>query len=255
MQRTSSSIELFEPSKRRKLVKAKPVQVMAVEQPARRKRSRSNASLATEKKFLDNSLVNQALVAGTGWAAAELDPATTLCLTAPAQGDTASSRDGKQIIGKYLVIKGQIYSSTSEAVADPPQPTQVYLAVVLDKQTNNAQLNSEDVMINVAADNGLNPYPLRNLNFGKRFKILKEECWVMDNTTFTTAAANSFSKSGRAVNFNWYIPLKDLRINFNSTTTGVIGNVLDNSVHLVGIANSTIEAPTISYQARFRFIG
>jgi len=220
-----------------------------------RRRKRSNAQLATEKKFLDNSLVDTALVASTTWAGAELDPATTLCLTAPAQGDTASSRDGKQIIGKYLEIKGHVYMLPQEEAGSPATTTSVYLACVLDKQTNNAQLNSEDVFTSVAASAGLGPEPLRNLNFGKRFKILKSEQIIFENTDSSFEAANSYAIAGRVAHFNWYIPLKDLRINFNSTTTGVIGNVLDNSVHMLGICNSTTNAPTISYQSRFRFIG
>lgn len=250
MKRTHSETQMFT-----KKTGGKKSNVMFVEQPASRKRKRSNAQLATEKKFLDNSLANQALQAATTMASAEIDPATTLCLTAPAQNDTASGRDGKQIIGKYLVIKGKIFCPTQELEAAPPATTEVYVAAVWDKQTNNAQLNSEDVFLNVPADSAVNCCPLRNLNFGKRFKILKEERFVFDNTALSHFAVDSFSHSGRGAYLDWYIPLRDMVINFNSVNTGVIGNVMDNSVHLIAYTNATTMAPSITYQSRFRFIG
>lgn len=248
------------PLKKQKLVEVALSQpaagglAMEVIQPTR-KRKASIAALQIEKKFLDNFLVGQALVAATDWAGTELDPATTLCFTAPAQGDTASSRDGKQIICKSLHITGQVFCVPQEGQGDPPLATEVFLACVLDTQTNNAQLNGEDVYSLATANAALNPYPLRNMNFGKRFKILKSQRCVFDNTNHSFAAANSFNTSGRVVEIDWFIPLNDLRVNFNSTATGVIGNVLDNSIHLIGNANITTQAPTISYQARLRFIG
>lgn len=253
----------------RQLVKARPAKRQKTEiilsQPAiadvgameviSRKRKRTSVKIADELKFLDNAVEDQALVAAATWAGAELDPATTLCLTAPAQGDTASSRDGKQIIAKSLNVKGKVYIPQSELVASPPIGTEIFIALILDKQTNNAQLNSEDVYSLVAANTGLNCRPLRNLNFAKRFKVLKTEKFIFDNTAVSHFAVDSFSKPARAIDFDWFVDLKDMKINFNSVTTGVIGNVLDNSVHVVGIANSTSESPAITYQSRFRFIG
>lgn len=221
----------------------------------RRKRRLSAAQLGVELKFLDNSLVAQALTAPTDWTGCEADPATTLCLTAPAQGDGANNRDGKQIIGKSLHVSGKIACLVQELQGNPPEATEVYVAVVLDKQTNNAQLNSEDVMTNVAANAALNAFPLRNMSFGKRFKVLRGERLVMQNDAISHFAVDSFAHSGLSQSFDWFIPLKDLRINFNQTSTGVIGNVLDNSIHVIAICNQTLTAPSISYNSRFRFVG
>lgn len=260
MQRQGRPIVKSRPLKRARFeiqasqpVASQPVAMDIVAAPVRKRKS--SASVQVEKKFLDNSLAGQALVATTDWTGTELDPATTLCFTAPAQGDTASSRDGKQIICKSLHITGQVFCVPQEATLDPPLATEVFLALVLDTQTNNAQLNGEDVYSLNTANVGLNAFPMRNMNFGKRFKVLKTQRCVFDNTDHSFVAANSFNTSGRVVEIDWYIPLNNLRVNFNSTTTGVIGNVLDNSIHLIGNANSTAQAPTITYQARLRFIG
>lgn len=261
MQRQQQVVLKARPLKRRKLqetpitVKKEPVMTMDIIPSRKKKRS---VSIAIEKKFLDNSLVNTALATSTSYTGAELDPATTLCLTAPAQGDGGSNRDGRQIIGKSVHIRGQIYMLPNEdEILNPPIANHVHIAVVLDTQTNNAQLNSEDVYTNPAADASVNTFPLRNMNFAKRFKILREQEFVFENRNYDRSGANVYGGAGRSASFDWFIPLNDLKINFNSTTTGVIGNVLDNSIHVVGITNATGVggAPTISYVSRFRFLG
>lgn len=230
-----------------------PVVAMAVEQ--RTKKRKSNAQLGIELKFLDNFVDAQALAAATDWSGNECDPATTLCLTAPAQGDGANNRDGKQIIGKSLHVLGKINCLPQELQGNPPIATEAFVAIVLDKQTNNAQLNSEDVYSLASATASLNCFPLRNMNFGKRFKVLATKRFIFSDQSISHFAVDSFSHAGIEGEFEFFIPLKDLRINFNQTTTGVIGNVLDNSIHVVACTNSTTEAPTITYQSRFRFVG
>lgn len=222
-----------------------------------RKRKRlSQAALGVEKKFLDNSLAATAVVSSTTYTGCEQDPATTLCLTAPAQGDGGSNRDGRQIIGKSVHIRGQLnIVPIEDTLANPPFATLVHVAIVLDRQTNNAQENSEDIYTIPGAAVGVATFPMRNMDFAKRFKVLREEVFVFDNLNYDRSAANAFGIAGQAKPFDWFIPLNDLRINFNSTTTGVIGNVLDNSIHVVANTNTTTLAPTIAYNSRFRFIG
>lgn len=231
-------------------------QVVSMDVVVPKKKKRSNAAIAIEKKFLDNSIAATALTAPTDFTGGEVDPATTLCLTAPAQGDGASNREGKQIIGKSLQIKGQVFALGNEAQTSPPLSVQCIVACVLDTQTNNAQMNSEDLWTNVQASAALNACPLRNMNFGKRFKVLKQEVFNLENTALSHFAVDSFTKSSRSAIFDWFIPLNDLRINFNTTATGVIGNVLDNSIHMIAFTNTTSEVtPTLIYNSRFRFVG
>jgi len=217
---------------------------------------RTAGFLGIEKKFLDSSISAVLLSAATGLTGGELDPTAVptamLCLTAPAIGDTETSRDGKQIVGKYLEIKGhlQVAAQADQAAQDTQEVA--FLACVLDTQTNAAQLNSEDVYLNSSANAAGNTCPLRNLLFGPRFKILKSGTFVMPVPS-TSYDGTNLEVSGVSRNFKWYIPLNDLKINFNAQTTGVISSVIDNSVHMVGFSQQGLAL--LTYNCRFRFIG
>lgn len=245
--------KLYRAPKVRKTATARQNQIM------RRRSRRFNTThglLGVEHKFYDTSF-SGALNNPTDSTGGECDPATVGALTVPSQGDSALQRDGKQIIGEYLVIKGQVYFTLNEAQGAPPGGVYAYVAVVLDTQTNGAQLNSEDVFKNQAGTLPLNVFPLKNLLFGKRFRILKEGRFRMDNTAIAQNGADNFSWPSRTAPIDWYIPLKKLKINFNGGTTSDVANVIDNSVHVIGFTNYTTagNVPTLTYQARFRFIG
>lgn len=227
----------------------RPMRPMA----ARRRFIRAVAP-APEKKFLDTAKTATAFVAPTDSAGGELDPSTgsTGCLSAPAQGDGATNRDGKQIIAKYLEIKGVINLPNQVNQSGSRGGIVAMVAVILDTQTNGAQLNSEDVYTNTAATAIGAPVANRNLLFGPRFKVLKQEFFELayDGTTYDGA---NVEMNGKQQKFQWYIPLGNLKINFNSGTTADVANVIDNSIHIVGFASEA--TPTITYNARMRFIG
>lgn len=211
-------------------------------------------ALGVEKKFLDSSFTGTVSVA-TDCTGGEADPATLLCLTTPIQDDTPSGREGKKITCKYIEIKGNVSAPAVELQANPRVHNKVFVAVVLDMQTNQAQLNSEDVFKNPVATVDGNASPLRNLLFANRFRILKQEVFDLDMQTLSHFAADSFSEAGKSECFSWYIPLRDLPISFNATATGVIGNVIDNSVHVIAFSTGTGTTTTLAYNARLRFVG
>lgn len=210
--------------------------------------------LGIERKFLDTARTAVSLVAPTNAAGGEVDPSTgcTGCLSAPAQGDGASNRDGKQIVAKYLEIRGAVQFRAAIDQTAAQSVKYVYVAVVLDTQTNGAQLNSEDVFVNTAASADGAPFPLRNLNFGNRFRVLRYELVKVVPQTMSWDGTN-LEVAGGAAEFNWYIPLNNLKINFTSGTTADVANVLDNSLHVVAFATAT--SIDMFYNARMRFIG
>lgn len=210
--------------------------------------------MGVEKKFLDSSFTGTVSVA-TDATGGEMDPATLLCLTTPVQDDTPSGREGKRITCKYIEIKGTLDVAPAEIQANPQQGNQVLVAMVLDMQTNQAQMNSEDCFKNTAANALTNATPLRNLLFADRFRILKSEVFDLTPKTLSHFAVDSFSVAGRTVSFNWFVPLKDMPVNFNATATGVIGNVIDNSIHIIAFSTATGQTTTLTYNARLRFVG
>lgn len=216
--------------------------------------ARAAVSLGVEKKFYDTSATAN-IVAPTDCTGGEVDPSGGLnCLSAPAQDDTASGRDGRKIVAKYIQLKGSVRFSTATNQTLSVDSNRLVVAVVLDTQTNGAQLNSEDVFTNPRGATTAADAPLRNLNFGERFKILKMEHFVLEDPNMTYDGTN-VEINGKSLTFDWYIPLKNLKIAFTSGVTAGVANVLDNSIHVIAFATSTSPQCAIVYNARMRFVG
>jgi len=213
---------------------------------------RTAGFLGIEKKFYDTMLIAGALTAPTDATGGEFDPSATSMISTPAQGDTEQNRDGKKIVIKSLIFKGRLATAQTINQTTVPQPTEYFVAIVLDTQTNGAQLNSEDVYKNLGANAATTCRPTRNLLFSNRFKVLKEWCGVLYPTV--SYDGTNIEAGGDTVQFDAFIPL-DLNVNFNSGTTASVANVIDNSLHVIAFANSTVMSPAISYNARIRFMG
>lgn len=222
----------------------------------RRRNMATMGFLGIEKKFYDTSLSQQAFVAPVDATGAELDPSATSMISTPAQGDGEQNRDGKRINILSVIIDGHVRTAAAEAQVNPPQKTKVMVALVLDTQSNGAQMNSEDCFKNTSAGTDTAVTPVRNLLFGARFRVLKEAIFDVTPQSLTQQAANDYSWTGGGQTFKWFIKFpKGLVVNFKSGTDANIANVLDNSLHIIGFTNNTTAGPIISYNARIRFVG
>lgn len=113
----------------------------------------------------------------------------------------------------------------------------LYIALVLDTQTNGAQLNSEDVYINPAASTATGSSPLRNMSYTERFKVLKVKKIRVPTLPITYDGTN-IEQSGLLLPFSMYVKLGGLQTKFQSgTTTGYVGTIVDNSLHLIAFTN------------------
>lgn len=221
---------------------------------ASKRRTYGSAAIRPEVKFYDTNLGATAFVAPTDAAGGELDPSATSMISTPPQGTTASERDGKRISCKYLEIKGIVYTVPVNNQATGFAHLEASVYVVLDTQSNIAQMNSEDCFKNLSATAVMAPHPLRNLLFGSRFRVLKQKTFNLDMKTGSyDGTANQIDFSGTHVPFTMFIPLKNLVINFNAGTTASIVNVVDNSIHVIGFANNV--NVFIQYNSRLRFVG
>ncbi len=225
--------------------------------PRRRSYRRNTATmgfLGIETKFYDTNLNAAAITAPTDSAGGEHDPSATSMISTPVRGDSEENRDGKQIMIKNCTIKGSINIPTAELAANSLTASIVYVALVLDTQTNGAQLNSEDVYKNTGATALTAACPHKNLLFMNRFRILKSQKFDMTPQTLSHFAVDSFSYNGKTRVFSWFVPL-DLKVNFNAGTTASVANVIDNSLHIIAYCTNTAGVPTLSYNARIRFVG
>jgi len=211
---------------------------------------RTGGFLGIELKFYDTDKAATALVSAANWAGGEMDPATYLCLSAPAQGDSQSQRNGRQIVVRSVQGKGTSHMLPSIST-DVDLPVIVFVALVLDTQTNGAQLNSEDVFADpVLGETSVVPF--MNLQFAPRFRVLKTARFKL--SPMIAGATGAVDSNGDTAAFSLFwrgiVP-----VNFTSGTTEGIANVMDNSFHVLAHCSNTNGAPTLAYQARIRFEG
>lgn len=216
--------------------------------------TRTAGFLGIEKKFYDTALANAALVAPTDAAGGEVDPSATSMISTPVQATGPQDRDGKKILIKSAVIKGHVQFPAAINLTALVGQVSVFVALVLDTQSNVTQMNSEDCFKNLAGLALTAPTPMRNLLFGERFKVLKSELIKLPIPQATFDGTN-IEQSGARQDFDWYVKTGNLKVNFNAGTTASIANVIDNSLHMIAYCSSTTLAPTISYNARIRFVG
>lgn len=214
--------------------------------------------LGIEHKFLDAGLTATTIGAATALTGGEYDPTalSTGCLNAPAQGDGATSRDGKRIVVDSVYVKGQVWRPKLEDQTNPPDPEKVYIALVLDTQSNGTQCNSEDIFLNWSTQAETNVCPLRNLTNSERFRIIDTALIELDVCALSVEADNAFSWAGKAKDFTFYHKFKDggLPVNFVATSSaGAVTSIIDNSLHI--IAFSTLGVAQLAYNSRVRFQG
>jgi len=213
----------------------------------RKRNMRTAGFLGIETKFYDTGIAGTAIVATA--AGAEMDPTPNiLCLNAITQGDGESQRDGRKVILKSLQIKGMINADAVANAADPPAGRLIRILVVQDKQTNGAQLNSEDVIKDAGF---LDVLSMRNLQYSKRFVVHYDKVIRMIPTATMEDGANTSSTSYANQGFKFFKNL-NVPVNFTSTTEA-IANITDNSFHVIALANDT--GCNLFYQSRVRFVG
>lgn len=242
---------------------AMPQQVVAVPQyrsSRRRLLGRTGGLIGIENKYLDVYASLVAIGAPTDCSTGEMQPegGCTSCLSAPAQGDGPQQRDGKKIVITNCFITGHVAYSIETDKGDPVEAPTVFVALVLDTQTNGATIVSENVFTNpndIAATNG---FPLRNMENTSRYRILRHKTIRPQTGVTSTDGANTCSNecNGRSFIMSWK---GKLPVNFSTTgTTADVANVVDNSLHLIAFATSTSPnamAASLSYNSRIRFQG
>ncbi len=208
--------------------------------------ARTAGFLGIETKFIDYTYSDNIPAAIAG---AEADTPGVGAQTAPgsisaiAQGDSESNRDGRKCTLVGLNLKGQIVRSAQATVGTG---ISVRVCVVWDTQTNGVQLNSEDVFKNPTEK----VLAFRNLQFSKRFRVLKDQTFDMN---VPASAGNGTAQEAAASvrTFKWNFPLAIDVI--HKGTTAVVANITDNSLHILAWASAT--GCILKYESRIRFRG
>ena len=208
---------------------------------------RTGGYIGRELKFKDYEAIhtlNQGAVAGS-----EVDPATALSLSAISQGTSESERVGRVAWIKQVLIQGHVnfWNGTSSTEGG----CYAVIWLVLDKQTNGAQLNAEDVFVEPAgvahtAD------CFQNLQFSDRFRVLKKKIVRSNPPGLTTNSTDNNFYSRITVPFSIYHKC-NLKQEFKDST-GTIAAMTNNSLHLIAQISRTANASSdIVYTSRVRF--
>lgn len=208
--------------------------------------------LGIELKFFDNALLPTALQSSTDATLGVLNPSAVISFTTIAQGDGEQQRDGKRAVMKSLYVSGTVKTpGLNLATGSVIQPL-IFIALVQDKQSNGAEVNSENIYKNIAANSNLSANPLRNLKFSSRFRVLAATQFMMPRPSVNWNGTTE-DVAGTTVPFklNWK---GEMPVTYSGTTAN-IANVTDNSINLIAWASNTSLGPTIQYVARTRFVG
>ncbi len=212
--------------------------------------SRTGGFLGLELKFLDCAWNNVTVVTSVDGTGGTMAPSTgcTGCLSVPGQGDGPSSRDGRKYIMKSVWLSG-VVDTTSSATAVTIDSKGFFFALVLDTQTNGATTNSGNVYLNPSTSGqAILPYPLRNLQNSKRYRILASQSIRARDVTQSGSNQNHASV---IVNLSWK---GNIQVNASGSNPDVV-NVSDNSIHLIGYAGASSFTPVFVGKSRLRFMG
>lgn len=160
------------------------------------------------------------------------------------QGDTQSTRDGRQAWIKSIQIQGSLtYFSNSSA----PSSMNACLWLVLDTQANGAAAAITDVFTSNEIENAL-----INLNNSGRFRILKKWVWSINPGAFD-ASGNLYNSVSKF--FSFYKRC-NIKIDWSSTT-GAIGEIRSNNIFLMAGSqgNNADDTLTLDGVCRLRFMG
>lgn len=207
----------------------------------------------TERKYYDIELSGAAIQADlSSWAGMELDPTTKNTLFSPTQGDDFNNRQGRKVQVLSLKLRGYINvpSQANQTATDAGQLIRIIL--VMDKQTNATQLNSEDVITSGGGTVALQMF--QNPAFFGRFRVLKDKSFALQNPNMSYDGTN-IEQNGLIKEFKFTIKFKKpVTIHFNSTNGGTVADIVDNSFHLIANSNNTGLGATINYKCRTTFI-
>ncbi len=241
----------FRPSTFRRTRRQRPmrsfVAVRATKPIFRRRRAnvRTGGFTNIERKFFDTMV--DSVATGALWTT--LEPATTN-LSAIGIGDGESNRDGRKYNILSIHVKGFLELSAVEAEANPTRDILVRICLVLDTQTNGAQLTATDVMEAQLANN-VNSF--RNLQFTSRFRVLKDKTIRIPVTGLNEGAPNAFARGAKLIPFKMNSVFSGGIPVLMSGTTADIANVTTNSLHFIAV--STSATALVSYTSRVRFTG
>lgn len=247
MKRRRENNKSYKYTKRRKTYHGTPKRLGYVPRPI------GDPSYVTERKYFDTELSTATVASGTtDWTGTEDDPVTILTFCAPVTGNDFNQRVGRKITIKSWKMRGFFRlterSNQTAALAVPMIRSILYV----DTATNTVQAQGEDVMASGASSI---PFAMfqNPANFG-RFRVLKDKVFRFPTQAIAFDGTN-IEENGQMVPFKYNIKFrKPLVVHFNGTNGGTVADIVDNSLHMISLANNADMACTVSYKSRVTYL-
>ncbi|WP_445772229.1 hypothetical protein, partial [Rheinheimera sp.] len=187
----------------------------------------------------------------------EFDPATLDTLFCPVQGAQINNRIGRKVILRKIRIRGVIVPTALSAQAAATSPRSYRVIIYQDTQTNGQQAQGEDLMKAPAtATNTLAFSSFQSLANLGRFKVWKDKIYTERNAAgFNDAATTGTWSPGGDIPFKFNLNFKKgIPVHFNSSNGGAgdgdVGDIVDNSFHVLMISSATPGAAVGQYECR-----
>ncbi len=159
------------------------------------------------------------------------------------QGVTEIQRIGRKCTIRSIMWRGKLTLPELELEGNPGTPERVRLIMYLDKQCNGAAATALGILEAVSVDD------YRNLANSGRFNILMDKTIVLNYSTLSHFAVNSFSMSGVTRNFSFFKKCQ-IPIEFDSTT-GAITEIRSNNIGLLLVTEDGAAALVSRVRLRF----
>lgn len=199
------------------------------------------------KKFVDYG--RPATDLGDTIANSEWDPPTANCLNGIAQGNTENEYLGRGYDVMSIMVTGHIEWKNFVADTTSRYGELVRLLLVWDKQTNGAQFNAEDVLLQVT--NGSPIDCPRNLEYTHRFIVLKDMLLKYPAIGFSDGGIDERVKSPFQIFHKFKKSVKVL----TKDTGATVSSINDNSFHIMAFCSRASSHASLRYVSRIRFHG
>ena len=203
--------------------------------------ARTGGFVGRELKFMNT--LRDGLARNT-LANAMFDNGTMLCLNGVSQGTGESQRLGRRMVITSIQIKWQAKWQNNFSTGDG-----LRVLLVLDKQTNGAQMSASDALEASTAE----VMSHRNLENVQRFSILKD--FTIHDKNFSHYYNGISSTTQARHQHGQFIHKFKGGLHVNFTGTGAtVADIADNSLHCVLL--STVDSSTYFWiDSRIRFLG
>lgn len=192
-----------------------------------------------EHKFFDT------VVAGTFTAAEVVQTGGGEDLLAIAQGTTESTRIGRKIIVKSIHCQGRVTHAGAEDSATIPNPLQIKLSLIWDKQANGAVPANTDVYetTDILHFNNL-------ANKGRFVTLYTFEENLAPLAAGGTGVTGDWSGETKSFEFHkkCHIPI------MYDSTTGAVTEIKSNNLFWTAVANTTQATSGFTIRNRIRFV-